>query len=261
MQSLRPGVVSATHLGFKYSPSSLDKLYGSYDDWPDPEPIVEEKRLLLGMLSGWIMTKCQCLAQYSFILCCELWLQITVFLILEPFVCEFWECVGSLKPLQCWISLCHQIHNRYYYASYVGFRQSIKWFRQPGVSIINIASIRCYMKVSFRTFKNTWNTYFHTYLRKTWSHGQHHVDSSIALCMKFWVCLHLLQIADRADGLPKTWSSLSQPDCSWIHLKPAEWCVPCMVCGFSMQATRFRRPQGLIIIHKLLSNLTMGHQS
>ena len=36
---------------------------------------------------------------------------------------------------------------------------SINTFRQPGVSVINTASILCYMKVTFRTFKISWNTY------------------------------------------------------------------------------------------------------
>ena len=40
------------------------------------------------------------------------------------------------------------------------------------------------MKVSYRTFKISWNTYFLNYLCQTWFHGQHLVDSNIALVSK-----------------------------------------------------------------------------
>jgi len=53
-------------------------------------------------------------------------------------------------------------------------------FQWPGVSVINTASIPCYIKMSFRTVKTTWNMYFLNYLCKTWSQGRHLVDSSIA---------------------------------------------------------------------------------
>ena len=57
-------------------------------------------------------------------------------------------------------------------------------FQRPGVSVINTTSILCYMKVSFRTFKISWNTYFLNDLCSTWSHGWHLVDCSIALFAK-----------------------------------------------------------------------------
>jgi len=66
----------------------------------------------------------------------------------------------------------------------VAFWQSINSFRRPGVSVINTASILCFMKVSFRTFKISWNTYFLNYLCQTWSDGRHLIDSSIALLSK-----------------------------------------------------------------------------
>jgi len=69
------------------------------------------------------------------------------------------------------------------------------------------------------------------------------------------LCFHYLQIADRPHGLPKTWRSLFHPDCSWIHLKPAVRRVPCMVCSFSIQATRLWRPQVFIVAQESLSNL------
>jgi len=67
----------------------------------------------------------------------------------------------------------------------LAFWQSMNSFRRPGVSVINTASILCYMKVSFRTFKISWNTYFLNYPCSTWSHGRHLDDSCIALFSKY----------------------------------------------------------------------------
>jgi len=66
----------------------------------------------------------------------------------------------------------------------MGFWQLMNSFRQPAVSVIITASILCYMKVNFRTFKISWNMYFLNYLCWTWFHGRHHIDSSIALISK-----------------------------------------------------------------------------
>jgi len=66
----------------------------------------------------------------------------------------------------------------------LAFWQSMNSFRRPGVSVINTASILCYMKVSFRTFKISWDTYFLNYLCQTRFHGRHLIDSSIALFSK-----------------------------------------------------------------------------
>jgi len=66
----------------------------------------------------------------------------------------------------------------------LAFWQSMNSFQRPGVSVINTASILCHMKVSFRTFKISWNTYFLNYLCQTRLHGQHLNDSSIALFSK-----------------------------------------------------------------------------
>jgi len=60
-------------------------------------------------------------------------------------------------------------------------------FRWPGVSVINTASILCYLKVSFRSFKMSWNTYFLNFLCQTQLHSQHLVDCSIALFRSFWL--------------------------------------------------------------------------
>jgi len=73
----------------------------------------------------------------------------------------------------------------------VAFLQSLNLFCWPGFSIINTACILCYMKVSFRSFKIFWNTYFLNYLCQTWSHGWHRIDSSIAL---FWKSLTLSKV-------------------------------------------------------------------
>jgi len=43
--------------------------------------------------------------------------------------------------------------------------------------------------------------------------------------------------------------------------KPAVWRVPCKVCGFLMQATRFQRLQVLIAAHKSSSELRKHYQS
>ena len=64
--SLRPGDVSATLLGVKYSSSSLDKSYGSKDHWEDPEAVAEERRLLHGTGSSSLTGTHPCLAEYSF---------------------------------------------------------------------------------------------------------------------------------------------------------------------------------------------------
>lgn len=63
-RSLRLGIVSANLLGVKNSLSSLDKSYGMKEDWLDPEAFAEGKRLLLGMLLGFIIGTCRCLLQY-----------------------------------------------------------------------------------------------------------------------------------------------------------------------------------------------------
>jgi len=46
------------------------------------------------------------------------------------------------------------------------FGESMNSFRWPGIRVFNTASILCYMKVNFRTFKISWNTYFLTILAK-----------------------------------------------------------------------------------------------
>jgi hypothetical protein len=53
-------------------------------------------------------------------------------------------------------------------------------FWWPGLSVINTASILCYMTVNFRTFKILWNMYIPNYLCQTWSHDWHLIDSSVA---------------------------------------------------------------------------------
>jgi len=62
--------------------------------------------------------------------------------------------------------------------------QSMNSFRRPGVSVINTATILCYMTVNFRNFKISRNTYCPNYLCQTWFHGQLLIDSSIALFSK-----------------------------------------------------------------------------
>jgi len=57
-------------------------------------------------------------------------------------------------------------------------------FWRPGVSLINTASILCFMKVSFWNFNISSNMYCLNYLCSTWSDGRHLDDSSIALFLK-----------------------------------------------------------------------------
>ena len=63
----------------------------------------------------------------------------------------------------------------------MAFWQSLNLFWRPGFSLINTASILCYMMVSFRSFIVSRNTYFLNYLCQTWSHSRHLIDSSMAL--------------------------------------------------------------------------------
>jgi len=65
-ESLRPGVISATFLAVKDSSSSLDKSYGSKDDWQDLEAIAYRMRLLLRKHSCVLTGTRWCSAQYSF---------------------------------------------------------------------------------------------------------------------------------------------------------------------------------------------------
>jgi hypothetical protein len=81
------------------------------------------------------------------------------------------------------------------------------------------------------------------------------IDSSQCLCF------HSLQVADHSNGLCKTWCGLLHWDCSWMHPKPAVLRAQCMVCGYSMQATRFERPQVLIALCKSWNNLKKHHES
>jgi len=74
------------------------------------------------------------------------------------------------------------------------------------------------------------------------------------------LCFHSIQICDHAHGLPKTWCGLLHRDCSWMHLQPAVLHAPWMVCGSSMLATQFRRPQGLIAANQSSSNLRKQYQ-
>jgi len=64
--SLRPGVISASLLGVKYSSSLLDKSYWSKDDWQDPEVVMEGMTLLHCNLSSLLTGTRRCLAQFSF---------------------------------------------------------------------------------------------------------------------------------------------------------------------------------------------------
>jgi len=51
-RSLHPGVISTMHLGIKYYSSSLDKSYGSWEDWPNPAAFAESKNVAAHNLFG-----------------------------------------------------------------------------------------------------------------------------------------------------------------------------------------------------------------
>jgi len=75
--------------------------------------------------------------------------------------------------------------------STLAFRQSMNSFRKPCVTVINTASIRCYIKVSFKFFKISWDTYFLKYLCRTWSHSRLLIHSSVALFSQFLTLLNV----------------------------------------------------------------------
>jgi len=62
--------------------------------------------------------------------------------------------------------------------------QSMNTFWQSGVSVLHTARIPCYIMVSFKTLKITWNYYLFNNLCLSWSDGWHLVDPSIALFTK-----------------------------------------------------------------------------
>lgn len=63
-QLVSPGVISAMFLDIGYSSLSLGKLDESIEDWPNSGTIVEEERLLLGILLGSMTDNHQRLVQY-----------------------------------------------------------------------------------------------------------------------------------------------------------------------------------------------------
>jgi hypothetical protein len=60
-------------------------------------------------------------------------------------------------------------------------------FWQPGVSVINTASIFCYMNLSFKLLTMSSNTYFLNYVCQTQPQSRHLVDSSIALFSQYLI--------------------------------------------------------------------------
>jgi len=99
-------------------------------------------------------------------------------------------------------------------------------FQQPGVSIINPATILCYRNVCFSTFKISWNTYFLYYLCYIWPHEEHVVDCSIALIRSDWLFpMSFLWVSTHCWS--RSWAS---QNCVWqvtprlfIHIPKASW--------------------------------------
>jgi len=63
-QSLRLGVIWPKFFGVIHYSSSLSRIYGLKDDWPDPEAVAEGMRLLLGMSSSLLSCTLQGITQY-----------------------------------------------------------------------------------------------------------------------------------------------------------------------------------------------------
>jgi len=219
-----------------------------------------------GPISEWPQHFHDILHNGAFILSCEEWPVISEFWIFKPLTCGFVYSEGALEQLQGQVPTGLHMHNRKY--PNVDF----------GLLIVNelFSITRClcnqYSKHSllyegqFQHFQNTlkyvlsqiswlnlvsWPTpyrFLHCPLFEAFDCSQ---------CLRF----HSLQIGDQAHGLPKTWCRLWHWDCSWMHIKPAIWRAPCKVCGYSMQATRFQRPQGLIAARLSSSNLRWHDQS
>jgi len=62
---LYPGVIFASVVGLKYSSLSMDKSYGSKDNWPDSKAMAQGKRILFGAFPGLLLANGVCFAQYS----------------------------------------------------------------------------------------------------------------------------------------------------------------------------------------------------
>jgi len=115
----------------------------------------------------------------------------------------------------------------------LAFWQSMNSFRCPSVSVINTGSIFCYMKVNFRTFKISWNTYLLNYLCWTWFYARHLIDSSVALFRSLWLfSMSMLSFT------PNCWSHpLASQDLVWhftlrmLMNAPKASCMTCAMQG------------------------------
>jgi len=120
-----------------------------------------------------------------------------------------------------------------------------KW---AGASVINTVGIHCSMKVTFRNFEFSCNTYILNYLCYIWSLGQHLVDSCIALFLKSLTLLDVYGFIFATllivlMGFPRRTGacySESAHKCSWSKLydvhhewKLPSWCRPLDSGGFN----------------------------
>jgi hypothetical protein len=121
--------------------------------------------------------------------------------------------------------------------------------RQYGVQLQEFHNISNYLLFQFFLLDLiSWQTpcrFLHCPLFKVFHSAEHQ-------------CFHSLHIANCAHGLPKTWCTLSPGDRSRTYPKLTEYFVPSMVCGFTMLATGFWRPQVMTAVHNSLSNV-MNH--
>jgi len=105
------------------------------------------------------------------------------------------------------------------------------------------------MKVSFRTFKISWNTYFLNYLCWTWFHGRHLVGSSIVLFSKS------LTLPDvYAFILSKCWSSSwASQELVWpftprlLTNAPKASCIMCAMHGMWFFNASYSIPEASIV--------------
>jgi len=99
VRSLHLGVLSGRLSGVEFSSSSLDKSYGSNDDWQDGEVVADGMRLLLGKLWCWLTGTPRCLGRYSF----------SIYL---GNACKYWDVSNVSSSGLPFIHLSHFLNDR-----------------------------------------------------------------------------------------------------------------------------------------------------
>ena len=124
----------------------------------------------------------------------------------------------------------------------MAYSHSMNSFGPPGVSVLSTPINLYYRKVSFRTFKISWNTYFLNSLYWNWFHGRHLIDSIIALCSKSltlpnvnaFIVSKLLIALMGFQRLGAVFQTQTAHECTWSELydvRHARYVVPqCRPC-------------------------------